>query len=182
MCRIHNSFAIPALFFIDTYGRRSLLLFTFPNVCTKIGPSLIADVLVPACWWHVLLHSRHNHPNRSCGAFHLYLHNLLLAWRGTCAIHVLGGGFPFDSARTGNGICGRLEQPLGRNFGLDGKVSLFDPHAFDHQFPRLLRALSPQGAFGFYAGLNAVAFCLIYLYVPETKQLTLEELDQVRPG
>jgi hypothetical protein len=25
-------FAIPALFTIDTYGRRTLLLFTFPNV------------------------------------------------------------------------------------------------------------------------------------------------------
>jgi hypothetical protein len=27
-----RSFAIPALFTIDTYGRRTLLLFTFPNV------------------------------------------------------------------------------------------------------------------------------------------------------
>jgi hypothetical protein len=44
----------------------------------------------------------------------------------------------------------------------------------------MLRALTPQGAFGFYAFLNALAFVLIYLFVPETKQLTLEELDQVR--
>lgn len=46
-------------------------------------------------------------------------------------------------------------------------------------FPRLLRAFTPTGAFGFYAGLNALAFVWIYLWVPETKQLTLEELDQV---
>ena len=49
----------------------------------------------------------------------------------------------------------------------------------DWQFPTMLRALTPQGAFGFYAFLNALAFVLIYLFVPETKQLTLEELDQV---
>lgn len=51
--------------------------------------------------------------------------------------------------------------------------------ALTTQFPRLLRALTPTGAFGFYAGMNAVAFVWIYLWVPETKQLTLEELDQV---
>jgi len=44
----------------------------------------------------------------------------------------------------------------------------------------MLRALTPPGSFGFYAFLNALAFVMIYLFVPETKQLTLEELDQVR--
>ena len=43
----------------------------------------------------------------------------------------------------------------------------------------MLRALTPQGAFGAYAGFNVVALVLIYLFVPETKQLTLEELDNV---
>jgi MFS family permease len=38
---------------------------------------------------------------------------------------------------------------------------------------------SLQGAFGFYAGLNIIAFCMIFLFVPETKQRTLEELDYV---
>lgn len=36
-----------------------------------------------------------------------------------------------------------------------------------------------QGAFTFYAGLNVVALCMIFLWVPETKQRTLEELDYV---
>lgn len=31
----------------------------------------------------------------------------------------------------------------------------------------------------FYAGLNIVALVLIFFFVPETKQLTLEELDAV---
>jgi hypothetical protein len=36
-----------------------------------------------------------------------------------------------------------------------------------------------QGAFCLYAGFNVVAFFMIFLWVPETKQRTLEELDYV---
>ena len=46
-------------------------------------------------------------------------------------------------------------------------------------FPRMLDAMTPTGAFGFYAGLNVMAFCMIFLFVPETKQRTLEELDYI---
>jgi hypothetical protein len=46
-------------------------------------------------------------------------------------------------------------------------------------FPYMLRAFTPTGAFGFYAGLNAVAFFLIFFFLPETKQRSLEELDYV---
>lgn len=45
--------------------------------------------------------------------------------------------------------------------------------------PRMLQAMTPTGVFGFYAGLNLVAWMLIFLFVPETKQKTLEELDYV---
>lgn len=38
---------------------------------------------------------------------------------------------------------------------------------------------SPSQKFCFYAGLNMVAFVLLILFLPETKQRTLEELDQV---
>lgn len=45
--------------------------------------------------------------------------------------------------------------------------------------PRMLREMKPTGVFGFYAGLNLVAWFLIFLFLPETKQKTLEELDYV---
>lgn len=45
-------------------------------------------------------------------------------------------------------------------------------------FPRLLGAFKPQGAFGWYAGWNIIGFFAILLFVPETKALSLEELDQ----
>ncbi|GJJ06233.1 hypothetical protein Clacol_000423 [Clathrus columnatus] len=46
-------------------------------------------------------------------------------------------------------------------------------------FPAMLGAFTPQGAFGWYAGWNIIGFFLILLFVPETKALSLEELDQV---
>jgi MFS family permease len=46
-------------------------------------------------------------------------------------------------------------------------------------FPAMLQAMTPTGAFGFYAGLNVIAFVMIFFLVPETKQRTLEELDQI---
>lgn len=46
-------------------------------------------------------------------------------------------------------------------------------------FPRMLTALTEAGAFGFYAGLNVIAFVMIFFLMPETKQRTLEELDYV---
>ncbi len=45
--------------------------------------------------------------------------------------------------------------------------------------PRMLRAFKPVGTFGFYAGMNFLAFWMIFLWLPETKQRTLEELDYV---
>lgn len=39
--------------------------------------------------------------------------------------------------------------------------------------------MTPTGAFGFYAGLNLIAWFMIFCFVRETKQLTLEEIDQV---
>ncbi|KAK4550749.1 hypothetical protein LTR36_000328 [Oleoguttula mirabilis] len=46
-------------------------------------------------------------------------------------------------------------------------------------FPRMQTVMTPTGAFGFYAGLNLIAWFMIFCFVRETKQLTLEEIDQV---
>lgn len=46
-------------------------------------------------------------------------------------------------------------------------------------FPLMLRALGVVGSFGIYAGFNILALVMIFCWVPETKQRTLEELDYV---
>jgi hypothetical protein len=38
--------------------------------------------------------------------------------------------------------------------------------------------MTPTGAFGFYAGLNLIGWALVFCFVRETKQLTLEEIDR----
>ena len=43
----------------------------------------------------------------------------------------------------------------------------------------MLSIFKPQGAFGFYAAWCLIGWVLVLLFVPETKALTLEELDQV---
>lgn len=45
--------------------------------------------------------------------------------------------------------------------------------------PRLLAVFTPAGVFGFYAGLNVLAFFLIFFFLPETKEKSLEQLDYV---
>jgi Sugar (and other) transporter len=45
--------------------------------------------------------------------------------------------------------------------------------------PRMLNAFTVVGVFGFYAALNFLAFWMIFFWLPETKQRTLEELDYV---
>lgn len=46
-------------------------------------------------------------------------------------------------------------------------------------FPKLLVAFKPQGAFGYYAAWCLVGWVAVFLILPETKSLTLEELDSV---
>ena len=47
-------------------------------------------------------------------------------------------------------------------------TTLFWASVLSVTFPRMLGALGPVGAFGFYAGLNVVAFFMIFLLMPGT--------------
>lgn len=46
-------------------------------------------------------------------------------------------------------------------------------------WPSLVTAWTNPGAFSWYAAWNLVGFVLVLLFVPETKEKTLEELDAV---
>lgn len=66
-----------------------------------------------------------------------------------------------------------------REVGMAWAVStcLFWAGVLTVSFPAILKSLGVLGAFCLYAGFNVVAFVMIFLWVPETKQRTLEELD-----
>ena len=46
-------------------------------------------------------------------------------------------------------------------------------------WPALVEAFTPVGAFGWYAAWNFFGWVYCYFLLPETKNLTLEELDTV---
>ncbi|KAI0744237.1 hypothetical protein C8Q80DRAFT_1107713 [Daedaleopsis nitida] len=148
-------FAWPAIWTIDTFGRRSLLLFTFPQM---------AWTLLAAGFCFYI--PSDNKAHLGIIALFIYLFT---------AFYSPGEGpVPF----TYSAECFPLSH---REVGMGWAVAtcLFWAAVLSISFPAILQAFGPVGAFGFYAGLNVCAFVMILLFVPETKQRTLEELDYI---
>ncbi|CUM56421.1 unnamed protein product [Debaryomyces tyrocola] len=147
-------FAIPTFYTIDTFGRRNLLLLTFPLMSifllwtgfgflasddqTKIG------IVASGVYIFSAIYSAGEGPvpfTYSAEAFPLYIRDLGMGFAtATCWF------FNFILALT---------------------------------WPKLVSAFTSTGAFGWYAGWNIVGFFLVLWFLPETKGLTLEELDEV---
>ncbi|KEF52043.1 uncharacterized protein A1O9_12033 [Exophiala aquamarina CBS 119918] len=151
---INFIFAWPAVWTIDTYGRRTLLLFTFPNMCwTLLAAGLC--FLIPAGTAHLAL-----------VALFVYLFDAFYSpGEGPVPFTYSAEVFPLSHREVG------MSWAVCTNNFWATVVSL--------TFPRQLRAFGSTGAFGFYAAMNAVAFVMIFLWLPETKQKSLEELDYV---
>lgn len=148
-------FAWPAIWTIDTFGRRTLLLFTFPNMMW----SLLAAGF---CFW--IPESSNAHLGLI--AFFIYIF---------AAFYSPGEGpVPFTYSAE---VFPLSHRELGMAFAV--ATNNFFGAILSLTFFRIQAAFTVQGAFGFYAGLNAVAFVMIFLWLPETKQRTLEELDYV---
>ncbi|KAK4056871.1 hypothetical protein OIO90_002121 [Microbotryomycetes sp. JL221] len=148
-------FAFPAVWTIDTFGRRNLLLFTFPNMAWTLLTAGLMFLLPESSGARVPLI-----------ALFIYLF---------CAFYSPGEG-PVPYTYSAEVF------PLShREVGMSWAVAtcLFWASVLGLTFPRMLSAMTPTGAFGFYAGLNVTAFWLIFFLCPETKQRTLEELDYV---
>ncbi|KXL50891.1 hypothetical protein M433DRAFT_60963 [Acidomyces richmondensis BFW] len=148
-------FAFPAVWTIDTFGRRSLLLFTFPQM---------AWTLLAAGFCFYI--PKESNAHLGMIAFFVFLF---------AAFYSPGEGpVPFTySAEV---------FPLShREVGMAWAVAtcLFWAAVLSLTWPRMVAAMTPTGAFGFYAFLNVTAFVMIFFFVPETKQRTLEELDYV---
>ncbi|KAI8959260.1 hypothetical protein F5Y11DRAFT_11486 [Daldinia sp. FL1419] len=147
-------FAFPAFWTIDTFGRRSLLLFTFPQMmwtllaaglCTLMEQGTARTALVAL---FVFLFGAFYSPGEGPVPF-------------TYSAEV----FPLSHREVGMGFA--------------VATCLFWAAVLSMTFPFILDRLQTVGAFGLYAGFNFVAFIMIFFLVPETKQRTLEELDYV---
>lgn len=152
---INFLFAWPAVWTIDTYGRRTLLLFTFPNMCwTLLAVGLC--FLIPSSSTAYL----------GLVALFIYLFDAFYSpGAGPIPFTYSAEVFPLSHREVG-----MLWAVATNNFWAT-VVSL--------TFPYQLRAFGTTGAFCFYAGMNALACAMIFLWLPETKQRSLEELDYV---
>jgi len=140
---------------MDTLGRRSLLLLTLPFMAVTMLAAGVSSNIPPD------------------NSAHFELLTILIYL--FCAEYSPGMG-PVPSAYSAEVF------PLShREVGMSLAIATANCWAavLSLTFPSILTSLKPQGAFGLYAGLNLLALVLIFLFVPETKQRTLEELDYV---
>ncbi|KAI8314443.1 hypothetical protein K4K61_004899 [Colletotrichum sp. SAR11_59] len=147
-------FAFPAFWTIDTFGRRSLLLFTFPQMTWTLLAAGLCTLI-------------------EAGTTRTALVSLFVYLFG--AFYSPGEGpVPFTYSSE---VYPLSHREMGMGFAV--ATCLFWAAILGMTFPFILKRLGVVGAFGLYAGFNVVAFFMILFWVPETKQRTLEELDWV---
>ncbi|SGZ58231.1 CIC11C00000005167 [Sungouiella intermedia] len=154
---INFLFAIPALYTIDTYGRRNLLLTTFP---------LMAIFLLVAGFGFFIDGDTNPSGRLGCVTVGIYLF--------ACVYSSGEGPVPFTYSAEAFPLYIR---DIGMGFATS--TCWFFNFILAFTWPRLRNAFTVQGAFGWYAAWNIVGFFLVLFFLPETKGLTLEELDDV---
>ncbi|KAJ3521075.1 hypothetical protein NM208_g13456 [Fusarium decemcellulare] len=147
-------FALPAIWTIDTFGRRNLLLVTFPLMSLCLfwtGSNFAVD---------------DDKTRLALLATSIYIF---------MAVYSPGlGPVPFTYSAEAF--------PLHiRALGMASATSITWTFNFLLSFtwPRMHQAFGAAGAFYWYATWNAVGWVFAYFLLPETKALTLEELDFV---
>lgn len=134
-------FAFPALKTIDTFGRRSLLLFTFPQMTWTLLAAGLCTLV------------QDNSTRTGLVALFVYLF---------AAFYSPGEGpVPFTYSAE---VFPLSHREVGMSFAV--ATCLFWAAILSISFPFLLAKTGTVGAFGFYAGLNAVAFVMIFFWVP----------------
>lgn len=154
---LNTVFALPAFYTIDKFGRRFLLLLTFP----LMGLFLL---MTGFSFWI-------NEDTEPTGriasiALGIYLFTIFYSFgSGVVTFPYTAECFPLYVRTLGTSIA------IGHLWFWNFILAI--------TWPSLLDAFKPQGAFGWYAGWNFVGFFLVLWFLPETKSLTLEELDEV---
>ncbi|KAJ0383862.1 hypothetical protein COL922a_009594 [Colletotrichum nupharicola] len=151
---INAVFAIPAFYTIDTFGRRNLLLTTFPLMALCLfftGFSFFIET---------------NPARVACIATGIYLFGM---------VYSPGEGpVPFCYSAE---VYPLYIRPLGMS--LATATTWFFNFVLAVTWPSLQTVFTPQGAFSWYACWSIIGFFLVLFFLPETKGKTLEELDAV---
>ncbi|KAK9417522.1 putative Major facilitator superfamily (MFS) profile domain-containing protein [Seiridium unicorne] len=148
-------FALPAFYTIDTFGRRNLLLTTFPLMSIFLFFTGFSFWIPESSTAHI-----------ACIALGIYLFGM---------VYSPGEGpVPFTYSAEAYPLYIR---PLGMS--LATATTWFFNAVLSLTWPSLVQSWTNQGAFSWYASWNLVGWVLVLFFVPETKEKTLEELDAV---
>jgi MFS family permease len=151
---INFLFAIPAVYTIDTFGRRNLLLTTFPFMALFL-------LFTGFSFWIEDQTAR-----VGCVALGIYLFGIVYSpGEGPVPFTYSAEAYPLYIRDLGMSLA------TATTWGFNWVLSM--------TWLPLVRAFKPQGAFGYYAAWNMIGFLLVLFFLPETKGRTLEELDRV---
>ncbi|KAJ6258861.1 hypothetical protein Dda_5756 [Drechslerella dactyloides] len=155
-CGIINwLFALPAFYTIDTFGRRNLLLTTFPlmGLCLFF----VAGV------YHI---PQSSDAHIGLIALGIYLFEVVYSpGEGPVPFTYSAEVYPLTHREVGMSLA-------------TATTWLFN-FILSFTWPRLRTAFTPSGAFAYYGAWNIIGFFLVFLFLPESRQFTLEELDVV---
>jgi len=152
---INFLFALPAVYTIDTFGRRNLLLTTFP---------LMAICMFFTGWSFWIPENSNAHI--ACIALGIYLFGIVYSpGEGPVPFTYSAEAYPLYIRTIG--------------MSLATATLWFFNFVLSITWPSLLKAFKPQGAFSWYGAWNIIGFFAVLFFVPETKEKTLEELDGV---
>lgn len=146
--------AFPAIWTMDTFGRRRLLLWTLPAMALTMALTGLSFTLPKGTAQFVIL----------AGLIYLF-----------CALYSPGMG-PVPVAYSAEVYPSRV-----REVGMSFAISTASTWAtvLSLTFPALLKGIGEVRTFELYAVLNAVAWCLCWAFVREVKEVGLEEMDVV---
>ncbi|KFY23847.1 hypothetical protein V493_05595 [Pseudogymnoascus sp. VKM F-4281 (FW-2241)] len=152
---INFFFALPAFYTIDTFGRRNLLLTTFPLMALALFFTGFSFLIPETSTARI-----------ACVALGIYIFGM---------VYSPGEGpVPFTYSAEAYPLYIRSQ-----GMSLATATTWFFNFILSITWPSMLEAFSPTGAFCWYAAWNVVGFFGVLVLVPETKGKTLEELDVV---
>ncbi|TRX90864.1 hypothetical protein FHL15_008268 [Xylaria flabelliformis] len=151
---VNFGFGLPAIRTIDTLGRRKWLVLTLPLMSLFMTAAALST-LIP------------EYKTRG-GIVALFVFLFAIAYSpgmGPVPFTLASESFPLSHREAGCAFA------VATNLGFAGLLSIF--------FPSIYAGLRDGGTLGLFAGLNLVAFALVFLLVEETKLRSLEDLDGI---
>eukprot|EP00871_Galdieria_phlegrea_P003177 jgi/Galph1/3860/GphlegSOOS_G2564.1 len=146
-------FTLPVYWIIDKYGRRTLQLWTFPIMCAMQILALFS--YYGSKWVNFALF-------------------LIAVFIFIAAYSPANGPVPWV-------YCPEIFPLYVRSQGM--AITTFLNYLFNfvvsYSWPDMLQKLKAQGGYGFYAGAIAAGWLLLFLFMPETKGFTLEQMGMV---